>query len=645
LKAGTIGALCLAAALVPLAPPRAHAQRATENAVSAASDAFGVSVGNEHIGLYSNFDVRGFSPILAGNARIDGLYFDQVSRLNSRVRESSSIRVGIAAQGYAFPAPTGVVDYVLRVPDGAAHLSSLTEIDTRGMASVEFDGSTPVIENKLSIGAGVGLFRPVDGSGYSNYMVGVGALARWTPAPGLAITPFWSRSDLYDGHTQENYVPGGAFLPAPNPGRHFFGPSWAINREFDNNFGVLVRYDFAQDWTLRAGAFRSLGRRPRNIYLEVDSLTALGAGELNATSDPPSVWASTSGEVRLEHRFATGPLTHRAMLSFRLRDYNALYGGSDTADLGPVAIGRRIDVVQPAFVYSEQTRDHIGEMRPGFTYQLAWKDVGTLGFGAQKPIYRKRTLAPGTPTTVIDAEPLLLSASMTANLWRGAILFADYTQGLEDNGLAPQNATNSNQALPAIATEQREAGVRIPLAADIDMVAGYFDIQKPYFNLDSTSLYTQLGQIDNQGLELSLSGNLLPRLDVVAGALWSEPKVEGQGVMLGLVGHRPVGIASQRYDVNANWNPPGFDDVTLGFEVSHQSNFASVLSGPVSVPERTLVNADLRYQLALGGHPASLRLWLENILAKRSWDISDAGTYDIYGDSGRHVDLRLIVDM
>ena len=644
MKGGAKTAFLLAAAIVPLAASRAHAQRATENAVSAASDAFGVSVGNEHIGLYSGFDVRGFSPILAGNARIDGLYFDQVTRLNSRLRESSAIRVGIAAQGYAFPAPTGVVDYVLRMPDGTNHFSSLTEIDTRGMGSAEFDGAVAVTDT-LALGGGVGLFRPVDASGFSNYTVSTGALARWTPLPGLAVIPFWSRSDQYDVHTQENYAPAGDFLPPRNPGRHFFGPDWAINREFDSNYGVLVHYDFTKDWMFKAGAFRSLGRKPHNIYLELDDLNALGVGDLNATSDPPSVWASASGEARLEHTMVTGPIAHRATLSLRIRDYNALYGGSDTEDLGLVGIGQRVTTPEPAFVFTEQTRDHIGETRPGFSYQMAWKDVGTLGFGVQKPAYRKRTVVPGQAPTVIKSDPLLLSASATANLWDGAVAFADYTQGLEDNGLAPQNATNRNQALPAIATDQKEGGVRLQLGPSVSMVAGYFDIQKPYFNLDSADLYTQLGQIDNQGLELSVNGSLTEGLDIVAGALWSEPKVGGQGVSQGLVGHRPVGIPSQRYDVNANWTPPGLHDITLGMEVAHESNIASVLLGDTTIPDRTLLNADIRYQMTLGGYPASLRLWLQNIFDERSWDVSDGGTYDIWGDSGRHVAVRLIVDM
>jgi iron complex outermembrane receptor protein len=332
-------------------------------------------------------------------------------------------------------------------------------------------------------------------------------------------------------------------------------------------------------------------------------------------------------------------------LSLRLRDYNAIYGGSDTRDLGAVAIGTYITAAKPDFGFSEQTHDHIGELRPGFTYQLSWINRGTLSFGVQKPHYKKRTVIPGSPTGLITADPTLLNAGLTANLFDRAVFYADFTQGLEDNGIAPQGATNRNQALPAVATKQRELGIHYALTPQVNLVAGYFDIQKPYFNLDSANLYTELGQIDNQGIELSLDGNILPRLDVVAGALLSEPKVVGKGVALGLVGHRPVGMPSQRYNVNANWHPPGYDDVTLGMEISHRSNSASVLDDAVTVPEMTFVNLDARYSFALDERAASLRLWVQNIFDRRSWDVSDANTYDIHFLSGRHVALRLIVDM
>ena len=67
-------------------PGQALAQRAQENAVSSADDAFGSSVGLESTGIYSEQDTRGFSPSKAGNARIDGVYYDPVGALSARLR-------------------------------------------------------------------------------------------------------------------------------------------------------------------------------------------------------------------------------------------------------------------------------------------------------------------------------------------------------------------------------------------------------------------------------------------------------------------------------------------------------------------------------------------------------------------------------
>jgi len=58
----------------PVIDPR----RAAENAVRSAQDAFGTSIGRETIGLYSAGSVRGFSANAAGNARINGLFYDPV---------------------------------------------------------------------------------------------------------------------------------------------------------------------------------------------------------------------------------------------------------------------------------------------------------------------------------------------------------------------------------------------------------------------------------------------------------------------------------------------------------------------------------------------------------------------------------------
>src|ERR1700751_5873692 len=80
-----------------LASAVVRAQRAGENAVTAATDAFGTVVGTQTIGLYSPTNARGFSPTQAENIRIEGLYFDQqtLPPINPYLFKGSDIRIGI----------------------------------------------------------------------------------------------------------------------------------------------------------------------------------------------------------------------------------------------------------------------------------------------------------------------------------------------------------------------------------------------------------------------------------------------------------------------------------------------------------------------------------------------------------------------
>src|SRR6185503_5371396 len=75
---------------VPAFPATAQ-QRSGENVVTQAEDGFGFSVGRESLGIYSSTNARGFSPLAAGNLRIDGLYFDQISNLQGTLLDSTSI--------------------------------------------------------------------------------------------------------------------------------------------------------------------------------------------------------------------------------------------------------------------------------------------------------------------------------------------------------------------------------------------------------------------------------------------------------------------------------------------------------------------------------------------------------------------------
>ena len=148
----------IAAIMIASGAP-ALAQRTGENAVASAQDAFGTSVGNERVGLYFPQSARGFSPIQAGNVRINGMYFDYQADINQRLISGSNVRVGLTAQGYPFPAPTGVADFSLRLPGSEAIASTVVGIGPFGGPRLEVDAQLPVTET-LGVAVGVAAASP-----------------------------------------------------------------------------------------------------------------------------------------------------------------------------------------------------------------------------------------------------------------------------------------------------------------------------------------------------------------------------------------------------------------------------------------------------------------------------------------------------
>src|SRR5438445_7372979 len=144
---GGLAKLSIAAVGIGSAVPASAQSRSSDNAVTQAEDAFGFSVGRESLGIYSAGNTRGFSPTAAGNVRINGLYIDPGNAfafpagLPSTLLGSSSVKVGLSAQGYPFAAPSGIVDQSLRLPDDKNGASIITNFDSYGSVGTEVDGS------------------------------------------------------------------------------------------------------------------------------------------------------------------------------------------------------------------------------------------------------------------------------------------------------------------------------------------------------------------------------------------------------------------------------------------------------------------------------------------------------------------------
>jgi iron complex outermembrane receptor protein len=584
-------------------PQVAFAQRTDENAVASAQDAFGTSVGNERVGLYSPFGARGFSPVQAGNVRINGMYVDYQADLSERLISGSNVRVGLTAQGYPFPAPTGVADLSLRLPGSEAVASTVVGIGPFGAPRAEVDAQLPV-SAKLGIAAGVGLNRQELVYGGKQRLLTAGLAARWRPAENIEMIPFWGMQQEDGQEAQPIIYTDGAYLPPEIERRRYFGPEWAQNEGRDVIYGLLTTVGFG-DWTLRGGAFRAIAHDYRNFTPLFLNTTPDGEADLVVVSNPSRRFAANSGELRLTRQVTEGDRLHLIHLMTRGRMSDRRYGGGESFDLGRGRIDEPMVAPEPDLTLGPQTQDEVRQLTFGLGYHGMWRDVGELSLGIQRSSYQKAVVRPSGPLPVSKASPWLFNGTLSVFVSRDLAFYAGYTKGLEESPVAPDIAVNRGEAPPAIITEQMDAGFRYAFTKDLRLVAGVFDVRKPYFALDPELVFQKLGEVRNRGVEVSLAGQVTPRLSVVLGAVFLDAKVSGEAVSLGLIGPRPVGSIGRTITGGVNWNVPRLDGLSLDANYEGTSDRTANAANSLVIPPRYIVSVGGRYRIDLSGKPAT----------------------------------------
>ncbi len=631
-------ALVGGAARAETAPPAAGS-RAGENAVRNASDAFGTVIGREEIGLYGADDVRGFSPVAAGNVRIDGLYFDPVIFPSDRISGATTIRVGPSALGSPFPAPTGIVDLSLRVPGDDRAWSALASVDSFGSHVAEVDIALPLTDGfSLGLGGMVRRERFITAAHDNKYEAA--AIARWQASDSLRVVPFLSFTVTPRDDVPPLFVPAGEVLPPEPPRRLFLGPRWARQRDSELNAGVVADWAMATGWTVKAGLFRSSVVLPTAFSNLMEDVRPDGSARQRVLPDPRLFFASTSGEARLTRSIADGPREHRLHIAVRGRQAFRRFGGSDTIDLGPTTISRPASAPLPPLRFSEQEQDRVRQMTGAIGYEGEWRGVGSLALGLQKSDYAKRIGVPGSKQAV-DATPWLGSINAAIRLGSRTEIYGGWVTGLEESGIAPDIAANRNEALPAIITRQVDAGLRQQLG-DLTLVVGGFQVSKPYFNLDAAGRFGPLGSVASRGLEFSLAGPITSALALVGGGVMSWPRVSGEAVALGVAGPLPVGAIRRRLNLSLDWRPPFAPGLSFDLGVIANSSTVATVSNAVHIPPQTFIDLGARYAFRWGGRNAVLRAQLFNLGGVNGWYLEGAGVYGM--NDGRVGQLYLAID-
>ena len=342
----------------------AKAQMADDNAVIAAEDAFGTQIDQQSIGLYSQTDARGFNPQEAGNLRIEGLYFDQETLLTNPclVRETN-MRVGIAAQSFSFPSPTGIADLKLRVAGDTPLLSALL---TRGPLESEtatLEAQLPLAGHALGVDLCAAYYDDFDLDAARNSHGAIyAATATWRPSDNLEVIPFGAfiagseREQLPAVYTVGTY-PLPLFVQRDLLTQQGTSYGW-----HQLTAGAVVRSD-SENWKFAAGVFLSQERDPRNVnpYFLVQNNAAV---DYSLDVVPRAQSESTSGELRLARKFSHGNHTQVVELAARGRSVDRQFGGDQVVDFGTIGLLEQARFTAPPPEFSAVSHDlvHQGDV-------------------------------------------------------------------------------------------------------------------------------------------------------------------------------------------------------------------------------------------------------------------------------------------
>jgi len=482
------------------------------------------------------------------------------------------------------------------------------------------------VTDRLSIGAGYGLVSDRNHTGGAAEFRTAALIARWEPVDGVEIIPFWSRVGIADEELPPLLLTAGDFLPPRLERVKRIGQKWAANDGETITAGLATTLK-SGGWTLKAGAFRSildLDRSHTQLFLNV---RPDGTADEVVIAEPGRRSASTSGEVRLSRRFADGPRLHTLHFSIKGRDRARVYGGSSEIFVGNHPIEDPVDFPEPVSNFGPQTRDTVRQWTAGIAYEGRWKDVGEVSIGVQKTDYSKRVFGPDLPVITTKDAPLLLNATAALYASPSLAFYGSYTEGLEESPVAPGHAVNRDEAPPAIRTRQVDAGLRWSIVPGIRLVAGVFEVTKPFYSLDNARVFRQLGDVRHRGAEFSLSGQIAPGLTAIAGTALIDARLSGDAVDSGLVGRKPLASFGRLSTAVLDYRPTFAPAVSVDLVVESTSDRVASADGKLVIPARAIASVGGRYRFKLGKAPATLRVQVANIGNKYGWANGSSGIY------------------
>lgn len=607
-------AAMVAAAIAALPAHGQTVDQTDERAAQRAADAFGIRIGTEQIGLYNESQVRGFNLQDAGNYRINDAYYVRSGGLIDSVLSGVVTRVGYNALDADFVAPSGVVEYRLRSPFDAPRVQAEVMLREYGGHSYDLRLAHTSADNRLAGLVGAQALLGKSSSGLSPKYYRLGGIAEWRPVDGASVTGFASLN-IFDLDGFYGVSANGDALPPRMKHPRRYVASWSDHDGTDLNVGVLGTTRLGPGIDMFASVIYSRLDLDRADFTQL-IVDKEGLGRAIGFSNRPrdnQSWSASFGG-------SWSPMAgHRLYGELRGRQTRNRFAPGVSVDLGAFDLEQGIaPSPAPDLPRLETALDAIDQYSAGLGYEATLGRLRLKG-GLQKTWHRREIDAPARPLESETQRPWLYDASIAFALAPEWIVFASATRGLEESGTAPDNAANRNEVLPPAISTQQELGLRGQLSDGLTLIGSLFSIKKPAPGFDAHAVYGLSGELRHRGVELSLVGNLTPRLRIVSGAVYLDARRSGTPVKTGAWSKEAIGLPKFQAMTGLTYSVPAVQGLSLDAQLNHSSSRRVSSRSELRTPSLTTVDLGLRQTASIGNSQIVVRARVINLLDADSW--------------------------
>lgn len=433
-----------------------------------------------------------------------------------------------------------------------------------------------------------------------------------------------------DAPTRPFLIAKGVQVPSAPDGTSNVTQSWGWWKSFDQAALLKAEYDISPNLTVFADAG---GDRTIVARLSDQTPTILNAAGDTSSTPQNARFAinRSSADTGLRAHADTGPVSHAITLQANVyQDRVAQANISGTAMLSniysPVASPAQaipqpgVPKVSSSRLWGVSVADTMGILndRVQLTLGLREQQVHSDNFNAKT----------GVNTSSYDKGAVTPLAGIVVKPWQNVSLYANYIEGLSKGDIAPDIASNGGQVFAPYKTKQEEVGIKVDMKGVLATLAA-FRITKPSGQLSSSNFFSVDSEQRNQGLELSLAGEVLKGVRLLGGVTLLDATLTKTPTSA-VLGNRPVGVPDWMANVGSEWDLPWVTGLTLtgGVNFTGREYVDQANTQPVS--SWTTVDLGARYATKIYGKSTTVRAGLLNAFNRHYWaGVASFGTFSV----------------